>query len=103
MDPKQKFFVGCTIVLSLAAIGSIVASFVTDHWVRAEARKRNLTAADNSTNTQDDGTQKFTGNITFGLFKGERAINFGFGVRKSFITGTNYFYLFATLDLAACT
>ncbi|XP_060078569.1 clarin-2-like [Ylistrum balloti] len=84
MGETKKGFVGLTIFVSLAAIGLVVAAFVTENWVSAFAQKTNNTFIRNAT-VDTDGTLKFTGNITFGLFSGTRYVNYGVGARKQTI------------------
>lgn len=81
---RQRILVSLTIFFSFAAIGLIVASFATDNWISANAIKTNNTN-DNSTVNQNDGTKKFSANITFGLFRGRKLINYGFGAREQLL------------------
>ncbi|KAJ8317530.1 hypothetical protein KUTeg_005434 [Tegillarca granosa] len=81
---RQRVLVSLTIFFSFAAIGLIVASFATDNWISANAVKTNNTN-DNSTVNQNDGTKKFSANITFGLFRGRKLINYGFGAREQLL------------------
>ncbi|XP_033757241.1 clarin-2-like isoform X1 [Pecten maximus] len=84
MGETKKGFVGFTIFVSLAAIGLVVGAFVTEHWISAFAQKTNNTLTKNAT-VETDGTLKFTGNITFGLFAGTRFVNYGVGARRQTI------------------
>ncbi|XP_069140349.1 clarin-2-like isoform X1 [Argopecten irradians] len=84
MGETKKGFVGVTIFLSLAAIGLVVGAFVTENWISAYAQKTNNTLTRNAT-VGTDGTLKFTGNITFGLFAGTRLMNYGVGARRQSI------------------
>ncbi|XP_021361201.1 clarin-2-like isoform X1 [Mizuhopecten yessoensis] len=81
MGETKKVFIGLTIYVSLAAIGLVVAAFVTEHWISAFAQKKNNTLSRNASET----VGKFTGNITFGLFAGTRKVNYGVGAREQTI------------------
>ncbi|XP_033757242.1 clarin-2-like isoform X2 [Pecten maximus] len=93
MGETKKGFVGFTIFVSLAAIGLVVGAFVTEHWISAFAQKTNNTLTKNAT-VETDGTLKFTGNITFGLFAGTRFVNYGVGARRQTIEVKEELYEF---------
>ncbi|XP_069140350.1 clarin-2-like isoform X2 [Argopecten irradians] len=93
MGETKKGFVGVTIFLSLAAIGLVVGAFVTENWISAYAQKTNNTLTRNAT-VGTDGTLKFTGNITFGLFAGTRLMNYGVGARRQSIEVKEELYEF---------
>ncbi|CAG0923568.1 unnamed protein product [Notodromas monacha] len=64
-------FFGCCIALALEA-----AALATKYWVVSEARRR-----------FDNGTLDFSsdGKVNFGLFRGKKELNYGYGTRVSFI------------------
>ncbi|XP_013783839.1 clarin-2-like [Limulus polyphemus] len=68
------FFVCCTSLAFLAA------SFATQSWIEAEPIRTGFNL--NSTSLEGDD-KKFVGKINFGLFKGEKILDYGFGPRKS--------------------
>lgn len=80
LEERQKLFVILTLILTLVGLGLMVGSFATDNWIKATAHKSNYTISANSTNEPNM-------NATFGLFRGERAINYGNGVRSQSLTG----------------
>ncbi|XP_021361202.1 clarin-2-like isoform X2 [Mizuhopecten yessoensis] len=90
MGETKKVFIGLTIYVSLAAIGLVVAAFVTEHWISAFAQKKNNTLSRNASET----VGKFTGNITFGLFAGTRKVNYGVGAREQTIEVKKELYEF---------
>ena len=67
-------FLGCCIAMALEA-----AAMATKSWVVSEARRR-----------FDNGTLDFAsdGKVNFGLFKGAKALNYGYGTRVSVIDGS---------------
>lgn len=79
LEERQKLFVILTLILTLVGLGLMVGSFATDNWIKATAHKSNYTISANSTNEPNM-------NATFGLFRGERAINYGNGKRRHSLT-----------------
>lgn len=95
---RQKVLVSLTIFFSFVAVGLIVASFATDNWITANAVTKNITH-DNSSINQDDGTsKKFSANITFGLFRGSKIINYGFGAREQLLDGKKNIFMRSCVD-----
>lgn len=76
MVSAQRKWFGLTILMAAIGVGLIVAAFTTDHWIVSEPRG-------NSTNQNTTGgtASRYTANITFGLFTGYRAVDFGLGKR----------------------
>lgn len=79
LEERQKLFVILTLILTLVGLGLMVGSFATDNWIKATAHKSNYSISANSTNEPNM-------NATFGLFRGDRAINYGNGVRRQSVT-----------------
>lgn len=67
MKVREKVFVFFTFLLSCVAIALLAISLGTQHWVVASAVR--------TTNEKSSGT------INFGLFRGTRRLNHGFGER----------------------
>ena len=66
-------FFGCCIAMALEA-----AAMATKYWVVSEARRK-----------FDNGSLDFSsdGKVNFGLFKGKKELNYGYGTRVSAING----------------
>lgn len=73
MSIKTNAFVFATFLINCIVIGLLVASFVTEHWIVATA-KRNTTSESH-------------GDLHFGLFQGTKHLNSGVGVRTENIDG----------------
>lgn len=69
-------FLGCSLSAAFLA-----ASVSTDYWVQADAKR--------VTNPYESD-----GHVFFGLFKGKRELNVGYGWRTYLISGTHWFYHF---------
>lgn len=80
LEERQKLFVLLALILTLVGLGLMVGSFATDNWIKATAHKSNQSISANSTNEPNM-------NGTFGLFRGDRVINYGNGPREQSLTG----------------
>eukprot|EP00105_Crassostrea_gigas_P023929 XP_011443994.1 PREDICTED: clarin-1 [Crassostrea gigas] len=79
LEERQKLFVLLALILTLVGLGLMVGSFATDNWIKATAHKSNHSISANSTNEPNM-------NGTFGLFRGDRVINYGNGPREQSLT-----------------
>lgn len=79
LEERQKLFVLLALILTLVGLGLMVGSFATDNWIKATAHKSNQSISANSTNEPNM-------NGTFGLFRGDRVINYGNGPREQSLT-----------------
>ena len=82
MDKRKRIFVVLTIIFTLASVGLIVAAFATDNWIKGDAELKNITIT-NRTNTNNIPYA----HIRFGIFRGERTIDYGFSPRPQIISG----------------
>lgn len=73
MSLRTRALVFSTFFGSCLAIGLLLASMTTNHWVRAYPRRGNSTEA--------------KGDVNLGLFYGQHHLNPGFGVRTTQIEG----------------
>ncbi|XP_046335098.1 clarin-3-like isoform X2 [Haliotis rufescens] len=79
MEPKKKNAMAVTLVLGILGVSLLIASFATDNWVTSSpVLKRSTQTPGNDT---DGSATKYTGNITFGLFRGHRVLDYGIGPR----------------------
>ncbi|XP_067657416.1 clarin-3-like isoform X2 [Haliotis asinina] len=79
MEQKKKNAMAVTLVFGILGVSLIIASFATDHWVKSSpVLKRSTQTPGNDT---DGSATKYTGNITFGLFRGYRVLDYGIGPR----------------------
>ncbi|XP_046545430.1 clarin-2-like isoform X2 [Haliotis rubra] len=79
MEPKKKNAMAVTLVFGILGVSLLIASFATDHWVKSSpVLKRSTQSPANET---DGSATKYTGNITFGLFRGYRVLDYGIGPR----------------------
>ncbi|XP_067618606.1 clarin-2 [Eurosta solidaginis] len=69
MSMRTRALVFSTFFGSCIAIGLLLVSLTTNHWVRAYPKRLNYTNS--------------SGDINFGLFYGNKALNYGVGVRSS--------------------
>ncbi|KAH8293394.1 hypothetical protein KR054_000048, partial [Drosophila jambulina] len=69
MSMRTRALVFSTFFGSCLAIGLLLVSLTTNHWVRATTQRRNSTDAN--------------GEVNFGLFNGNHDLNFGVGVRSN--------------------
>lgn len=67
MSIRSRALVFSTFFGSCLAIGLLLVSVTTNHWVRAYPRRKNLTDA--------------SGDVNFGLFYGSQYLDVGIGVR----------------------
>ncbi|XP_016978985.1 uncharacterized protein LOC108044473 [Drosophila rhopaloa] len=67
MSMRTRALVFSTFFGSCLAIGLLLVSMTTNHWVRADPRRKNSTEA--------------KGEVNFGLFYGSQHLNIGYGVR----------------------
>lgn len=73
MSLRTRVLVFSTFFGSCLAIGLLLTSMTTNHWVRAYPRRTNSTEA--------------KGDVNFGLFYGNQNLNPGFGVRNNQVNG----------------
>lgn len=69
MEKRKKLLILATIILAVAAIVLVVTSLATENWVESTPVGKNTTAA----NSKND--------VSFGLFKGKKVLDFGFSQR----------------------
>ena len=69
MEKRKKLLILATIILAVAAIVLVVTSLATENWVESTPIGKNSTAA----NSKND--------VSFGLFKGKKVLDFGFSQR----------------------
>jgi len=72
MTIRTRALIFSTFFGSCIAIGLLLVSLTTNHWVRAYPRRRNSTDS--------------KGEVNFGLFYGNKDLNYGFGTRSHPIT-----------------
>lgn len=76
MELKPKHVIALTVFFAVTAVGLLVTSFATDHWVssspyRVADPSENITSADVN-----------TGNSSFGLFNGQQSLKYQTGSRS---------------------
>ena len=92
MRKKQRVVFLVTFSLATLAVGLLSAALGTDFWVVA----RPIRLVDESTKGQarnvtgGDLNTKFQGLVHFGLFRGQKELDHGLGVRKEEIIGENF-------------
>lgn len=73
MSMRTRALVFSTFFGSCLAIGLLLVSLTTNHWVRATPRR--------------DASTQAKGEVNFGLFTGNHHLNLGFGVRSTQFDG----------------
>lgn len=73
MSMRTRALVFSTFFGSCLAIGLLLVSLTTNHWVRANPRRKSSSEA--------------AGEVNFGLFYGSQQLNPGFGVRTNPVDG----------------
>ena len=69
MEKRKKLLILATVILAIAAIVLVVTSLATENWVQSTPARKNYTTENNE--------------VSFGLFKGNKVLNFGFASRPS--------------------
>lgn len=96
MERTKRIFTFLTFFVCTACLAALTASLATHKWL--VARPVRLTVLNGSSELlDDDGSGKFRGQISFGLFQGTRVLNYGFGDRLSTLWSELIF--FDTLDI----
>ena len=79
---KRKVFITLTFFFGLFGVALMIAAFGTDHWIRSSPVR-----PESATNNTGGSPTRNTGNITFGLFRGYRVVDYGSGPRTKTIYG----------------
>ena len=91
MNKKRQVFL-VTFFLGFAGIGLLVTALCTDYWLESNpvrlVDEDTLNAAVNV--TDEESNTKFTGYIHFGLFRGSKTLDYGFGQRRYDIFGKKH-------------
>ena len=87
MEKRKKVLIFATIILSLAAIVLVVTSLATDYWVQSSPKRTTNTSTEARTSNE----------VAFGLFNGEKTLDFSFGVRREKISSK-----FVFIPLSVC-
>lgn len=67
MEKRKKLLILTTAISAVAAIVLVVTSLATENWVQSTPSRKNYTTANNE--------------VSFGLFKGKKVLDFGFASR----------------------
>jgi hypothetical protein len=78
MEQQQRTLIIFTFFLALIGITLIVVSLATDNWVESNPQ---------TLKNKTSGSESQKSDVNFGLFKGYRILNYGFGQRKSGLSG----------------
>lgn len=73
MSIKTRGLVFATFFVNCIVVGLLIASLVTEHWIEAEAKNKNM----------ENATGTVHGHVHFGLFSGIKDLNVGIGPRRS--------------------
>lgn len=71
MSIKSRGLVFATFFVNCIVVGLLIASLITEHWIEADAKNKNLDMAN------------ATGTVHFGLFSGLKDLNVGIGPRPT--------------------
>lgn len=85
MSLRTRALVFSTFFGSCLAIGLLLTSMTTNHWVRAYPRRTNTTEA--------------KGDVNFGLFYGNQNLNPGFGVRNNQVDGEAFVHFNRSVNM----
>ena len=80
MEKRKKLLILATAISAIAAIVLIVTSLATEKWVQSTpslASRKNYTTENNE--------------VSFGLFKGKKVLNFGFASRPTKLDSKLFF------------
>lgn len=85
MDLVKRVLTFLTFFVCCGALAFLTASYSTNYWVVVKPVREVFDVSNISTpvNVEEEGTGKFRGEISFGLFKGEKRLNHGFGLRPN--------------------
>lgn len=94
MSIKSRSLVFATFILNCLIVGFLIASFTTEYWISAQARRHNSTVSwiyfnlfNFNFKTKLCSTQLSQGVVNFGLFSGSKDLNVGYGQRAHKING----------------
>ncbi|XP_076372091.1 clarin-2-like [Tachypleus tridentatus] len=82
MDLVKRALTFLTFFVCCISLAFLAASFATQSWIEAEPIRTGIKLNSTSSYGED---KKFVGTINFGLFKGEKVLDYGLGPRKSHI------------------
>lgn len=93
MSIKSRSLVFATFIGNCLIVGFLIASFTTEYWIEAEARRHNSTVSWILKELIKISIKNFLflqlsqGIVNFGLFSGSKDLNVGYGQRAHKING----------------
>ncbi|XP_054708622.1 clarin-3-like [Uloborus diversus] len=82
-DMTKRVLTFCTFFICCGCLALLSASFATQQWIVAKPLKVGLPPSISNATAGD--SNKFRGELHFGLFEGSKTLNHGFGDRKTHI------------------